>query len=302
MGLILWLLLRARPQDKGTSSSEPSAPTHNLESLSERQQQVLSMASDGLSDTEIAQSLGLAPGTVSNHKRRGLERLGLAGVADLCENAHAQNEQALAEVPSRRPIVKAILATAAMALICIAPFISAAPGIAYCLAIVLGLLTCFTSALLQPQSRGSADRQSKEVQELQSSICAFSFVLGIGIALCCVLPEHGHRHCHLCIGFSHSQRVIFRSDCDQGRLEAPQQRSLDRRRYDPARNPCISGGGADPCRARIPASRHAARHGVTVPSCGSAMHSHHNRKVNRHSDATRPGQRHRQSSRKYLGD
>lgn len=189
MGLILWLLLRARPQDKGTSSSEPSAPTHNLESLSERQQQVLSMASDGLSDTEIAQSLGLAPGTVSNHKRRGLERLGLAGVADLCENAHAQNEQALAEVPSRRPIVKAILATAAMALICIAPFISAAPGIAYCLAIVLGLLTCFTSALLQPQSRGSADRQSKEVQELQSSICAFSFVLGIGIALCWSFPN-----------------------------------------------------------------------------------------------------------------
>ena len=189
MGLILWLLLRARPQDKGTSSSEPSATTHNLESLSERQQQVLSMASDGLSDAEIAQSLGLVPGTVSNHKRRGLERLGLAGVADLCENAHAQNEQALAEVPSRRPIVKAILATAAMALICIAPFIPAAPDTAYCLAIVLGLLTCFTSALLQPQSRGSADRQSKEVQELQSSICAFSFVLGIGIALCWSFPN-----------------------------------------------------------------------------------------------------------------
>ncbi|WP_418825991.1 LuxR C-terminal-related transcriptional regulator [Paratractidigestivibacter sp.] len=189
MGLILWLLLRARPQDKGTSSSEPSAPTHNLESLSERQQQVLSMASDGLSDAEIAQSLGLAPGTVSNHKRRGLERLGLAGVADLCENAHAQNEQALAEVPSRRPIVKAILATAAMALICIAPFIPAAPDTAYCLAIVLGLLTCFTSALLQPQSRGSADRQNKETQELQSNVCAFSFFLGIGIALCWSFPN-----------------------------------------------------------------------------------------------------------------
>ena len=190
MGLILWLLLRARPQDKGTSSSEPSAPTHNLESLSERQQQVLSMASDGLSNTEIAQSLGLAPGTVSNHKRRGLERLGLAGVSDLCENTRTQNEQALAEVPPRRPIVKAILVTAAMALICIAPFIPAAPGIAYCLAIVLGLLTCFTSIVLpQPQSRGSAGRQSKDVRELQSSICAFSFVLGIGIALCWSFPN-----------------------------------------------------------------------------------------------------------------
>lgn len=190
MGLILWLLLRARPQDKGASSSEPSAPTYNLESLSERQQQVLSMASDGLSDAEIAQSLGLAPGTVSNHKRRGLERLGLAGVADLCENTHTQNEQALAEVPPRRPIVKAILVTAAMALICIAPFIPAAPGIAYCLAIVLGLLTCFTSIVLpQPQSRGSAGRQSKDVRELQSSICAFSFVLGIGIALCWSFPN-----------------------------------------------------------------------------------------------------------------
>lgn len=189
MGLILWLLLRARPQDIGSSSGKPSAPAHNLESLSERQQQVLSMASDGLSDTEIAQSLGLAPGTVSNHKRRGLERLGLAGVADLCENTHAQNEQALTEVPSRRPIVKAILGIAAMTPLCIAPFIPAAPDTAYCLAIVLGLLMCFTSALLQPQSRGSADRQSKEVQELQSSICAFSFVLGIGIALCWSFPN-----------------------------------------------------------------------------------------------------------------
>lgn len=147
------------------------------------------MASDGLSDTEIAQSLGLAPGTVSNHKRRGLERLGLAGVADLCENTHAQNEQALTEVPSRRPIVKAILGIAAMTPLCIAPFIPAAPDTAYCLAIVLGLLMCFTSALLQPQSRGPADRQSKEVQELQSSICAFSFVLGIGIALCWSFPN-----------------------------------------------------------------------------------------------------------------
>lgn len=189
VGIILWLLLRARPQDNGASPSEPSALAHNLESLSERQQQVLSMASDGLSDTEIAQSLGLAPGTVSNHKRRGLERLGLAGVADLCENTHAQNEQALTEVPSRRPIVKAILGIAAMTPLCIAPFIPAAPDTAYCLAIVLGLLMCFTSALLQPQSRGSADRQSKEVQELQSSICAFSFVLGIGIALCWSFPN-----------------------------------------------------------------------------------------------------------------
>lgn len=190
MGLILWLLLRARPQDKGASSSEPSAPTHNLESLSERQRQVLTMASDGLSDTEIAQSLGLTPGTVSNHKRRGLERLGLTGVADLCENTHAQDSRAVAEVPSRRPIVKAILGIGAMALICIAPFVPAAPDTAYCLAIVLGLLTCLTLMVL-PQSHSCepTDCQSKEVQELQSSICAFSFVLGIGIALCWSFPN-----------------------------------------------------------------------------------------------------------------
>lgn len=190
VGIILWLLLRARPQDNGASSSEPSAPTHNLESLSKRQRQVLTMASDGLSDTEIAQSLGLTLGTVSNHKRRGLERLGLSGVANLRENDHAQDAQVVAEVPSRRPVVKAILGIGAAALICIAPFIPLAPDIAYCLALFLGLLTCLASMVLpQSQSRGFMDRQNKETQELQSNVCAFSFFLGIGIALCWSFPN-----------------------------------------------------------------------------------------------------------------
>lgn len=190
VGIILWLLLRARPQDNGASSSEPSAPTHNLESLSERQRQVLTMASDGLSDTEIAQSLGLTLGTVSNHKRRGLERLGFSGVADLRENDHAQDARVVAEVPSRRPVVKAILGIGAAALICIAPFIPLAPDIAYCLALFLGLLTCLASMVLpQSQSRGFMDRQNKETQELQSNVCAFSFFLGIGIALCWSFPN-----------------------------------------------------------------------------------------------------------------
>lgn len=190
MGLILWLLLRARPQDNGASSSETSAPTHDFESLSERQRQVLTMASGGLSDAEIAQSLGLTLGTVSNHKRRGLERLGLNGVADLCENTRTQDAQAVAEVPSRRPIVKAILGIGAMALICIAPFIPVALDIAYCLALFLGLITCLASMILpQSQSRGFTDWQNKEVQELQSDICAFFFVLGIGIALCWSFPN-----------------------------------------------------------------------------------------------------------------
>lgn len=190
MDLILWLLLRARPRDGGGVSSETSAPTHNLESLSERQRQVLTMASDGLSDAEIAQSLGLTLGTVSNHKRRGLERLGLSGVADLRENDHAQGAQAVAEVPSRRPVAKVILGIGAAALICIAPFIPAAPDIAYCLAILLGLLTCLASMVLsQSHSRESTDRQNKETQELQSDVCAFFFVLGIGIALCWSFPN-----------------------------------------------------------------------------------------------------------------
>jgi len=185
ISLILWLLLRARPRDGEGVSSETSAPTHNLESLSERQRQVLTMASDGLSDTEIAQSLCLTPGTVSNHKRRGLERLGLPGVADLRENDRAQDAQAVAELPPRRPVAKAILGIGAMVLICIAPFVPAAPDIAYCLALFLGLITCLASMILpQSQSRGFTDRQNKEVQELQSNVCAFSFVLGIGIALC----------------------------------------------------------------------------------------------------------------------
>ena len=185
MDLILWLLLRARPRDGGGVSSETSAPTHNLESLSERQRQVLTMASDGLSDAEIAQSLGLTLGTVSNHKRRGLERLGLSGVADLRENDHAQGAQAVAEVPSRRPIVKVVLGIGTMALICIAPFIPVAPDIAYCLALFLGLITCLASVVLsQSQSRGFTDRQNEGVQELQSNVCTFFFVLGIGIALC----------------------------------------------------------------------------------------------------------------------
>lgn len=185
ISLILWLLLRALPQDGEGVSSETSAPTHDFESLSERQRQVLTMASGGLSDAEIAQSLGLTLGTVSNHKRRGLERLGLNGVADLCENTRTQDAQAVAEIPSRRPIVKVILGIGAMALICIAPFIPVAPDVAYCLALFLGLITCLVSMVLpQSQSRGFTDRQNKEVQELQSDVCAFFFVLGIGIALC----------------------------------------------------------------------------------------------------------------------
>lgn len=185
IGFILWLLLRARPRDGGGVSSETSAPTHNLESLSERQRQVLTMASSGLSDAEIAQSLGLTPGTVSNHKRRGLERLGLSGVADLRENDRAQDAQAVAELPPRRPVAKVILGIGIAALICIAPFIPLAPDIAYCLALFLGLITCLASMILpQSQSRGFTDRQNKEAQELQSNVCAFSFVLGIGIALC----------------------------------------------------------------------------------------------------------------------
>ena len=185
ISLILWLLLRARPRDGEGVSSETSAPTHNLESLSERQRQVLTMASGGLSDAEIAQSLGLTPGTVSNHKRRGLERLGLPGVADLRENDRAQDAQAVAELPPRRPVAKVILGIGAMVLICIAPFVPAAPDIAYCLALFLGLITCLASMILpQSQSRGFTDRQNKEAQELQSNVCAFSFVLGIGIALC----------------------------------------------------------------------------------------------------------------------
>ena len=190
ISLILWLLLRARPRDGEGVSSETSAPTHNLESLSERQRQVLTMASGGLSDAEIAQSLGLTPGTVSNHKRRGLERLGLSGVADLRKNDRAQDAQAVAELPSRRPIAKVILGIGAAALICIAPFVPLAPDIAYCLALFLGLITCLASMILpQSQSRGFTDRQNKEVQELQSNVCAFSFVLGIGIALCWSFPN-----------------------------------------------------------------------------------------------------------------
>lgn len=190
IGFILWLLLRARPRDGEGVSSETSAPTHNLESLSERQRQVLTMASDGLSDAEIAQSLGLTPGTVSNHKRRGLERLGLSGVADFRENDRAQDAQSVAELPSRRPVAKVILGIGAAALICVAPFIPAAPDIAYCLAILLGLLTCLASMVLsQSHSRESTDRQNKETQELQSDVCAFFFVLGIGIALCWSFPN-----------------------------------------------------------------------------------------------------------------
>ena len=189
-GLILWLLLRAQSRDNEASPNETSALSYNLESLSERQQQVLSMASDGLSDAEIAQSLGLTPGTVSNHRRRGLERLGLSGIADLRESSHVKDTQANAEIPPRRPIAKGILGISVAAVTCIAPFIPIAPDVAYCLGIVLGLFTCFVSmALSRSQSCGSAERRHKEVQELQSSVFAFAFVLGIGVALCWSFPN-----------------------------------------------------------------------------------------------------------------
>ncbi len=82
-GLALCMLSKRQPASPAEAQSKHPAYIRRLGSLSPRQQQVLLMSIEGRSDAEIAQVLGLTPGTVGNHRRRGLERLGISEMGEL---------------------------------------------------------------------------------------------------------------------------------------------------------------------------------------------------------------------------
>ena len=66
-----------------TDSRQPAQGTSDAEKLSERERDVLRMASQGLSNKEIAARLDVAVKTVETYKARGSEKLGLRTRADI---------------------------------------------------------------------------------------------------------------------------------------------------------------------------------------------------------------------------
>ncbi len=66
-----------------TEDSEKS----NLESLTDREYQVLSLLASGISKTDIAQKLSISKNTLSNHRNNILKKLSLANNAELTKYA-----------------------------------------------------------------------------------------------------------------------------------------------------------------------------------------------------------------------
>jgi DNA-binding NarL/FixJ family response regulator len=65
------------------ASSGGAGPSHGLESLSEREFQILRLYASGKTTSEIAETLNLSVKTVSSHRARILEKLGLRTTAEL---------------------------------------------------------------------------------------------------------------------------------------------------------------------------------------------------------------------------
>jgi len=67
--------------------SEDSAPKPSKESLGRRERQVLSLLAEGMSSTEIAEQLHIAPSTVDVHRRNIMRKLDLHSIAELTKFA-----------------------------------------------------------------------------------------------------------------------------------------------------------------------------------------------------------------------
>lgn len=60
--------------------------------LTPREREVMRLATDGLSNKEIARVLDISPRTVENHRARVMEKMKAGNIADLCQKATACHE------------------------------------------------------------------------------------------------------------------------------------------------------------------------------------------------------------------
>ncbi len=181
--LLLWRCSQRQLTDGNTPRLTAPNPVPNLESLSPRQRQVLLMAFEGLSDTEIAQNLDLTPGTVGNHKRRALERLGASEISELAETYNHPSE---AEKPLMFRIVGGLLSSAAIVVLCASALTSPDPDVAYCLAMMLGLAlaTASVASLVSRPQETAEYQEGAKRQGPDLLACAFWFILACSTALC----------------------------------------------------------------------------------------------------------------------
>ena len=60
-----------------TGQKAPAGPDHAFDSLSRRERETLALVADGLSNTEIAERLGISEKTVRNHLSHLFDKLGV---------------------------------------------------------------------------------------------------------------------------------------------------------------------------------------------------------------------------------
>jgi two-component system response regulator NreC len=90
--LAMWLLedyrrLAAQDLSEALIESRDEQAHKDLESLSERERQVVELVADGLTNNEIGEALGISPKTVARHRERIMSKLDLHSCAELVKFA-----------------------------------------------------------------------------------------------------------------------------------------------------------------------------------------------------------------------
>ena len=90
--LASWLLedyrrLAAQDLTEALIESKEEQAHKDLESLSERERQVVELVADGLTNNEIGEALGISPKTVARHRERIMSKLNLHSSAELVKFA-----------------------------------------------------------------------------------------------------------------------------------------------------------------------------------------------------------------------
>ena len=90
--LALWLLedyrrLAAQDLTESLIESREKEAHKDLESLSERERQVVELVADGMTNIEIGEALGISPKTVARHRERIMGKLNLHSCAELVKFA-----------------------------------------------------------------------------------------------------------------------------------------------------------------------------------------------------------------------